>query len=239
MPLINERLDPHISRDHAQPSVDGRQIASLSPEWKSLLQCKFVNWLFIIEGISRLYITGDTKDYKNIWNKNSDSGTREPSYREEAWSHFWDSSQLFYEFIQGLAYFLISEVIHNLSISELVIIGWYRCVSFDCRERVTFLGVRQKNVFELNPKSWVRFRKVGRIEETDWPIHFKVKINYGENHRWSKLELSFHCPCPVPLYLLWGGGGGCSIALSCLTLCDPMDCNMAGFPVLHHLPEFA
>ena len=26
---------------------------------------------------------------------------------------------------------------------------------------------------------------------------------------------------------------------SCLTLCDPMDCNMPGFPVLHHLPEFA
>ena len=24
----------------------------------------------------------------------------------------------------------------------------------------------------------------------------------------------------------------------CLTLCDPMDCSMPGFPVLHHLPEF-
>ena len=22
------------------------------------------------------------------------------------------------------------------------------------------------------------------------------------------------------------------------TLCDPMDCSMPGFPVLHHLPEF-
>ena len=26
---------------------------------------------------------------------------------------------------------------------------------------------------------------------------------------------------------------------SCLTLCDPMDCSMPGFPVLHYLPEFA
>ena len=26
---------------------------------------------------------------------------------------------------------------------------------------------------------------------------------------------------------------------SCLTLCNPMDCSMPGFPVLHHLPEFA
>ena len=30
----------------------------------------------------------------------------------------------------------------------------------------------------------------------------------------------------------------CSVAQSCLTLCKPMDCSRAGFPVLHHLPEF-
>ena len=27
------------------------------------------------------------------------------------------------------------------------------------------------------------------------------------------------------------------IAQSCPLLCDPMDCNTPGFPVLHHLPE--
>ena len=31
----------------------------------------------------------------------------------------------------------------------------------------------------------------------------------------------------------------CSVAQSCPTLCNPMDCNMPGFPVLHHLPELA
>ena len=31
----------------------------------------------------------------------------------------------------------------------------------------------------------------------------------------------------------------CSVTKSCLTLCDPMDCSMPGFPVLHHLPELA
>ena len=31
----------------------------------------------------------------------------------------------------------------------------------------------------------------------------------------------------------------CSVAKLCLTLCDPMDCGMLGFPVPHHLPEFA
>ena len=30
-----------------------------------------------------------------------------------------------------------------------------------------------------------------------------------------------------------------SVAHSCPTLCDPMDCSISGFPVLHHLLEFA
>ena len=32
---------------------------------------------------------------------------------------------------------------------------------------------------------------------------------------------------------------GCSVVKSCPTLCDPMNCSMPGFPVLHHLLEFA
>ena len=31
----------------------------------------------------------------------------------------------------------------------------------------------------------------------------------------------------------------CSVAKSCPTLCNPMDCSMPGFPVLHYLLEFA
>ena len=31
----------------------------------------------------------------------------------------------------------------------------------------------------------------------------------------------------------------CLVAQLCPTLCDPMDCSMPGFRVLHHLPEFA
>ena len=31
----------------------------------------------------------------------------------------------------------------------------------------------------------------------------------------------------------------CSVAKSCLTLCDSLDCSTPGFPVLHYLPEFA
>ena len=31
----------------------------------------------------------------------------------------------------------------------------------------------------------------------------------------------------------------CSVAQSCLTVCNPTDCSTPGFPVLHYLPEFA
>ena len=31
----------------------------------------------------------------------------------------------------------------------------------------------------------------------------------------------------------------CSVAQSCLTLCNSMDCSTPGFPVLNHFPEFA
>ena len=31
----------------------------------------------------------------------------------------------------------------------------------------------------------------------------------------------------------------CSAIQSCPTFCDPMGCSTPGFPVLHHLPEFA
>ena len=31
----------------------------------------------------------------------------------------------------------------------------------------------------------------------------------------------------------------CSVAQSCPTLCDPMDCSTPGFPVLHYLLKFA
>ena len=47
-------------------------------------------------------------------------------------------------------------------------------------------------------------------------------------------------PCQVPgLSILPGGWLLLFIAQSCLTLCNLMDCSMPGFPVLHHLLEFA
>ena len=37
------------------------------------------------------------------------------------------------------------------------------------------------------------------------------------------------------LFFLWWS----SVAQSCLTLCNPMDCSMPRFPILHYLPELA
>ena len=44
---------------------------------------------------------------------------------------------------------------------------------------------------------------------------------------------------PHRLLLLFEVTTCCSVTQSCLTLGDPMDCSMPGFPVLHHLSEVA
>ena len=71
---------------------------------------------------------------------------------------------------------------------------------------------------------------IGRLEGRDIP-YFSITfilpwvllkiIKYG-----STSISCFPCCC-------------CSVAKSCLTLCNLMDCSTPGFPVLHHLPEFA
>ena len=42
----------------------------------------------------------------------------------------------------------------------------------------------------------------------------------------------------IPLSI-WSHCWCCSVAKSCLTLCNPMDCSTPGFPVLYYLLEFA
>ena len=44
---------------------------------------------------------------------------------------------------------------------------------------------------------------------------------------------------PLDLFACVVGWCFCSVAKSCLTLCDPMDCSTPGFPVLEYLLEFA
>ena len=50
-------------------------------------------------------------------------------------------------------------------------------------------------------------------------------------------------PCMPDIVLITGDMNSSvqfsPVAQSCLTLCDPMDCSMPGFPVHHQLPELA
>ena len=52
-------------------------------------------------------------------------------------------------------------------------------------------------------------------------------------------RLSWSQPCCYPSWHILWVSSCCSIAQSCLTLCDPMDCITPGFPVHHQLPELA
>ena len=48
------------------------------------------------------------------------------------------------------------------------------------------------------------------------------------------------CALDLPqMFWSWACHCCCSVAKLCLTLWDPMDCSMPGFPVLHCLPELA
>ena len=49
---------------------------------------------------------------------------------------------------------------------------------------------------------------------------------------WAAISFSI-IECELVLFCF------CSVVKSCLSLCDPVVCSMPGFPVLHHLPEFA
>ena len=52
--------------------------------------------------------------------------------------------------------------------------------------------------------------------------NYVYSLNFGD-----RLTLGIFCCCC------------CSVAKSCPTIRDPMDCSMPGFPVHHQLPEFA
>ena len=52
----------------------------------------------------------------------------------------------------------------------------------------------------------------------------------AQNDIWQKYDFPVSEVCCFCCY--------CSVAKSCLTFGNPMDCSMPDFPVLHHLPEF-
>ena len=55
---------------------------------------------------------------------------------------------------------------------------------------------------------------------------------------WQSFLFRASCIISEPVINFQNCCCSCSVTKSCSTLCDPMDCSMAGFPVLHCLLEF-
>ena len=68
------------------------------------------------------------------------------------------------------------------------------------------------------------------LEAADWPC----AQTWQPNHRCSHLGCVPYRPC-----CCWWWWCCCSVTKSCPTLCNPVDYNTPGFPVLHYLLEFA
>ena len=75
----------------------------------------------------------------------------------------------------------------------------------------------------------------GSVSNTDHTVHYTPSTHWSYNRKsvctfWSP---SSSRPSPLPTSVQFS-----SVAQSCLTLCDPMDCSTPGLPVHHQLPEF-
>ena len=68
-------------------------------------------------------------------------------------------------------------------------------------------------------------------------VPIRVLAGFKSWHVGSSSNLS--CMVSVSIRLEHYHCGCCSVTQPCPTLCNPMDCSMPGFPVLHHLPELA
>ena len=101
-----------------------------------------------------------------------------------------------------------------------------------------FSQMRRHTVYLALPRDrmwWLGDRILGcRIED-----ELNGPIPTYSNHRWAiSVYLFAHSLTrPVLVDLIWLVVVRCSVAQSCPTLCDPMDCSMPGFPVLYYLPE--
>ena len=68
----------------------------------------------------------------------------------------------------------------------------------------------------------------------DWATSLSPSILFAHQHLLNRLSV-FHWVFLAPLSNIQFSR---SVAQSCLTLCDPMDCSTPGLPVHHQLPEF-
>ena len=72
----------------------------------------------------------------------------------------------------------------------------------------------------------------GFVKSVSFPSYFGLLLKSLCLSSWLHYFSILFTSCSHPYVSCW-----CSIAKSCPTLCDSIDCHMPGFPVLHHLPD--
>ena len=103
-------------------------------------------------------------------------------------------------------------------------------------------GILQARILEWVATSFFRGSSWPRIEPgspASWADSLPSGLPGKPKFPGILWQLVFlHCSTSANAFPLWTNYC-CSVIKSCLTLCDPMDCSIPGFPVSHHLPEFA
>ena len=72
------------------------------------------------------------------------------------------------------------------------------------------------------------------------PLEKLIELNYSIIFHviWFIFQCKKHVDLKWIAVFIWGFSQFTSVAQSCLTLCDPMNCSMPRLPVHHQLPEF-
>ena len=98
-------------------------------------------------------------------------------------------------------------------------------LEYNCGPILQDVSTLKKVLFLGTVKTW-NLRVLRRSNTQRWKPGWQ---------RWCRMR----SPRTSPLCTDSPSACCCSVAQSCLTLCDPTDCSTPGLPVLHCLPEFS
>ena len=70
--------------------------------------------------------------------------------------------------------------------------------------------------------------------ELNWTFYSDHYMHVKCNYRTQNMQIFYYALRVISLFVIC-----CLVTKLCPTLCNPMDCGLPGFPVLHYLPMFA
>ena len=112
-----------------------------------------------------------------------------------------------------------------MTLTPFLIVSKHRFCLLNSREDYQLFTIGH---FLSSALSWLNFSQSCLLPIGPWPP-CALRMCKHQKHR--------TCTCyQLLLVVNWLF---CSVAKSCLTLCNSMDCSTPGFPVLHYLPELA